>query len=119
MAAGTEIAQPVSALDGAYRPLPLDDGNPKENGAVVDNRNSSPTEKDVVVDMDKSGRPPRPLTTSISASTTVSIRGCVTHALISSVAPASGLVWSMYSSSLSCSPLNLCMKDGSFVHLFY
>jgi hypothetical protein len=119
MAAGTEIAQPVSALDGAYKPLPLDDGNLKENGAVVDNKNSSPTEKDVVVDMDKSGRPPRPLTTSISASTTVSIRGCVTHALISSVAPASGLVWSMYSSSLSCSPLNLCMKDGSFVHVFY
>jgi protein phosphatase 2C family protein 2/3 len=92
MAAGTEIAQPVSALDGAYKPLPLDDGNLKENGAVVDNKNSSPTEKDVVVDMDKSGRPPRPVTTSISASTTVSIRGCVTHALISSVAPASGLV---------------------------
>jgi hypothetical protein len=111
MAAGTEIAQPVSALDGAYKPLPLDDGNLKENGAVVDNKNSSPTEKDVVVDMDKSGRPPRPQTTSISASTTVSIRGCVTHALISSVAPASGLVWSMYSSSLSCSPLNLWMKD--------
>jgi hypothetical protein len=29
------------------------------------------------------------------------------------------LVRSIYSSSLSCSSLNLCMNDGSFVHVFY
>jgi hypothetical protein len=89
MAAGTEIAQPVSALDGAYKPLPLDDGNPKENGGVVDNnKNSSAAlkEKGIVVDKDSDdGRPPRPLMGSMSAPSAVSIRGCVTRALVSEV----------------------------------
>jgi hypothetical protein len=89
MAAGTEIAQPVSALDGAYKPLPLDDGNLRENGSVVDNnKNSSAAvkEKDIVVDKDSDeGRPPRPLMGSMSAPSAVSIRGCVTRALVSEV----------------------------------
>jgi hypothetical protein len=89
MAAGTEIAQPVSALDGAYKPLPLDDGNPKENGSVVDNNKNSSAAlkgKDIVVDKDSDdGRPPRPLMGSMSAPSAVSIRGCVTRALVSEV----------------------------------
>jgi hypothetical protein len=82
MAAGTEIVQPVSALDGAYKPTCLDDGKLKKIGGVVDNKNSSATEKSMV-DRDNSYCwPPRP----------ISIRGCVTRALFSGAAPASDSV---------------------------
>ncbi|CAN5957978.1 unnamed protein product, partial [Sphagnum jensenii] len=92
MAAGTEIVQPVSALDGAYKPLCLDDGKLKKIGGVVDNKNSSATEKSMVDRDNSCCWPPRPLTASMSASTAISIRGCVTRALFSGAAPASDSV---------------------------
>jgi hypothetical protein len=89
MAAATENAQPVSALDGVYKPLPsAEGGNLRENGPLVDNENSCVTEKDMV-DVHNGGRPPRPRPASMSAPTTVSIGGCITRALICEVALAS------------------------------
>ncbi|CAK9220497.1 unnamed protein product [Sphagnum troendelagicum] len=52
------------------------------------NENSCVTEKDMV-DIHNGGRPPRPRPASMSAPTTVSIRGCITRALICEVALAS------------------------------
>ncbi len=111
MAAGTEIVQPVSALDGAYKPLCLDDGKLKKNGGVVDNKNSSATEKSMVDRDDSCCWPPWPLTAPMSASTAISIRGCVTRALFSGVAPASDSV--CFHFVHSCSSV-LVVKNRAF-----
>jgi hypothetical protein len=115
MAAGTEIVQPVSALDGAYKPLCLDDGKLKKNGGVVDKKSSSATEKSMVDRDNSCCWPPRPLTASMSASTAIStaisIRGCVTRALFSGAAPDSDSV--CFHFVHSCSSV-LVVKNRAF-----
>jgi hypothetical protein len=121
MAAATENAQSVSALDGVYKPLPsAEGGNLRENGPVVDNENSCVTEKDMV-DVHNGGRPPRPRPASMSALTTVSIRGCMSRALICEVALASDSVYFFTSTFFFCDCIErqglwtcLCFKRQGF-----
>jgi len=115
MAAATENAQPVSALDGVYKPLPsAGGGNLRENGPLVDNENSCVTEKDMV-DVHNGGRPPRPRPASMSAPTTVSIRGCITRALICEVALASDSVFFFTSTVFFC---DCIQRQGLWTCLF-
>ncbi|BBN13433.1 protein MpPP2C_G [Marchantia polymorpha subsp. ruderalis] len=95
MAAGTDITHPVSALEAAYKPIPLEPlpvCTIKENGVAVDNNDPSIVEKNRKdrETLQASSRPPRP-NPNAAPPTASFVRRSVSTARLTSLSSASDL----------------------------
>ncbi|KAG6554867.1 hypothetical protein Mapa_003450 [Marchantia paleacea] len=95
MAAGTDITHPVSALEAAYKPIPLEPlpvCTIKENGVAVDNNDPSIVEKNRKdrEALQASSRPPRP-NPNAAPPTASFVRRSVSTARLTSLSSASDL----------------------------